>query len=80
MIPLHVFVEGDVLGVVVLADPDETVASFADKAQRAASVRVRPRPRVRVLFDGAPLADDARIGSLALPPLVRIDVRTEQDR
>jgi hypothetical protein len=43
MIPLYGFLEGDTIGLLVLADEEETLASLADKLQSAASVRVDRR-------------------------------------
>jgi hypothetical protein len=74
MIPLYAFVRGDTLGLVVLADEDETVASVASRLQAAASLRVAIRPCVRVLVEGREASPDATMASLGIRPLDRIDL------
>ena len=77
MIPLHAFVEGDVIGLVVLADPQRTVAELVAQIERAASVRVRPTGRARLVFEGRALLGDAIVGDLGLSPLDRVDLHRE---
>lgn len=75
-IPLHGFLQGDTLGLVILAEEDETVLSLARKLQRAASVRVRPQPRARVqlLHRGRVLDPALTVVAAGLTPLDRFDV------
>ncbi|MBX3159447.1 MAG: hypothetical protein KF773_25980 [Deltaproteobacteria bacterium] len=74
LVPLYGFVAGDTLGILVLARDDETIASVAAQLQRAATVRVRPRARVRVLARGAVLDPAATVSASGLTALDRIDV------
>jgi hypothetical protein len=48
VMPLYGFVQGDTMGVVVLARSDGTVADLAEKLIQAAGVRVSRRERFRV--------------------------------
>jgi Toluene-4-monooxygenase system protein B (TmoB) len=75
MIPLYAFVEGDTLGLLILAEETETIESLAKKALSAASVRVAPRTGPTVLHRGAPLDPRITVALAGLSPLSRVDVR-----
>jgi hypothetical protein len=74
MIPLYGFLEGDTLGLLILAEPQDTVQQLAEKLQSAASVRVPRRARVKVLYRGRALSPRARLQEVGLTPLERFDV------
>ncbi len=74
MIPLFGFLEGDTLGLLVLADEDDTMVDLADKLQKAAFVRVAPRASVRVVVDGRPLNPRLTVAASGLAALDRFDV------
>jgi hypothetical protein len=76
MIPLYGFLEGDTIGLVVLADERDTMADLARKLQAAADLRVAPLPAPAVWFNGARLAPTATIEAAGLQPLDRFDVRS----
>jgi hypothetical protein len=78
-IPLHGFLQGDTLGLLILADEDETIQSLARKLQRAASVRVRvqPRARVELIHRGRALDPALTVAAAGLTPLDRFDVVLE---
>lgn len=78
MTPLYGFLIGDTIGLLVLADEEETIASLAGKLQAAASVRVAPRARVRVLYGDAVLAPHLTVAAAGLRPLDRFDVVPEE--
>jgi hypothetical protein len=75
MMPLYAFVEGDTLGLLILADETDTIDTLADKAQTAASVRVAPRTSPEVLVAGKPLDPMITVAMAGLTPLSRFDVR-----
>jgi toluene monooxygenase system protein B len=79
MIPLYGFLEGDTLGLLVLAEGDDPVSTLAEKLQTSASVRVRPRERMRVLHEGRVLDPTMTVAAAGLGPLDRIDVVREAD-
>jgi len=79
MIPLYGFVEGDTLGILVLAYETETVAELASKLQDAASVRVARRGRVELLHEGRVLESRCPIAAAGIEPLDRIDLRVVHD-
>ena len=74
MIPLYGFLEGDTIGLLVLADESDTVAELARKLESAASVRVAPRGKMRVFYRGAELDPALTVGGARIEPLERIDV------
>jgi hypothetical protein len=78
MIPLYGFLQGDTIGLLILARPDDTMEVLAEKLQASASVRVKPRRRVSVIYNQQvldPLATVARVGLTALD---RFDVVAER--
>jgi len=75
VIPLYGFVEGDTLGLLVLAEDDDTIAEVAAKLVRSASVRVRPRPGLVVYHGGRALDGERTVAATGLSALDRIDVR-----
>ena len=74
MIPLYGFVQGDTMGLVVLAYAGEPIRSVAERLQSSAAVRVAPRSRVRILFEGEEVDAGRTLESLGARPLDRIDV------
>jgi hypothetical protein len=77
MIPLHGFLEGDTLGLLVLAGEQDTAATLAQRVQEAAALRVAPRGRVRVWVRGRPLSESITVAAAGLQALDRFDVRVD---
>jgi toluene-4-monooxygenase system protein B len=75
MMPLYGFLEGDSLGILVLADERETMASLADKLQRSAMVRVAARTAVHVELAGHRVHPSLTVERSGLTALDRFDVR-----
>ena len=75
MIPLYGFVEGDTIGLVVIADEQDTMADLARKLQEAAALRVAPHATPMVWFNGAPVGEATTVEAAGLRPLDRFDVR-----
>jgi hypothetical protein len=80
VIPLYGFLEGDTLGVLVLAGDDDTAATLARRLQDAAMLRVAPRDDVAVWFKGTRLSPTTTLAAAGLRALDRFDVRGEQGR
>lgn len=74
MIPLYGFLEGDTLGLLLLAGEDETIAELAGKLQQSARVRVRPREHVELLHRGRAVNPALTVTQAGLQPLDRVDV------
>jgi hypothetical protein len=75
MIPLYGFLEGDTIGLLVLADEHDTMATLADKLQRSAAVRVAARDCVHVEVGGVRLHPTVTVARAGLAALDRFDVR-----
>lgn len=76
MIPLYGFVEGDTLGLLILADPEETLDSLARKTAASASVRVAATAEAawRVRAGDRALDGALTVKAAGLEPLDRFDV------
>jgi CTP:molybdopterin cytidylyltransferase MocA len=74
VIPLYGFLEGDTIGLLILAQPDDTIAVLADKLQTSAAVRVAPRARVTVLHGERVLDPQSTVARAGLTALDRFDV------
>jgi hypothetical protein len=75
MIPLYGFLEGDTIGLVVLADADDTVAVLAGKLQAAARLRAAIDGPITVLYEGKPIDLESTVSEIRMQPLGRFDVR-----
>jgi hypothetical protein len=74
MMPLYGFLEGDTLGLLILAREDETVAQLAERLAASAAVRVARRPRLEVVHRGRVLDPAAKLAEAGVEPLDRFDV------
>lgn len=74
MIPLYGFVQGDTMGLVVLAGEDDTIAEVARRLAAAASVRVAPRPNVDLMWRGRVLDPQSTVRAAGLSALERVDL------
>jgi hypothetical protein len=77
-IPLYGFQEGDTIGLLVIAEEHDTVATLAGKLQAAADLRVAPREDVEVIFQGRPLDPGLLVMQTGLAALDRFDVRARR--
>jgi hypothetical protein len=75
VIPVYGFLEGDTIGLLVLADEQEPVAAMAAKVQVAARLRARLEGPLAVLVNGQPVELDATVHQAGIKPLDRVDVR-----
>jgi hypothetical protein len=79
MIPLYGFLEGDTLGLLVLAAEEDTAAELARKLQAAAALRVAPADGLRVWARGQRLEANVTVASSGLQALDRFDVRRDTE-
>ena len=75
MIPLYGFLEGDTLGLLVLARPESTIAEIAAQLRAAANVRVGWEGPAQVIHEGRVLDAKTTVAAAELHALDRIDVR-----
>jgi hypothetical protein len=73
--PLYGFLEGDTIGLLILAAETDSMAELAAKLQAAAAVRVAPSGPVHVEVRGARVADSVTVTGARLGALDRFDVR-----
>jgi hypothetical protein len=74
VIPIYGFLQGDTLGLLVLARPEDTAADLCAKLQSAASVRVAPLAAPVVVYKGQVLAPDITVQDAKIGALERFDV------
>lgn len=75
VIPVYGFLEGDTLGILLLAQEEESIAALAERLQVSSSVRVAHRARVVVVLGGRTLDPRLTVRNAGLRALDRIDVR-----
>jgi Toluene-4-monooxygenase system protein B (TmoB) len=73
-IPLYGFLEGDTLGLLILAEEGDTLQALARKLQDAASLRVAGRDRVQVVYNGKTMDPTITVAQAGLQALDRFDV------
>jgi hypothetical protein len=74
MIPLYGFLQGDTIGLLILAQPGDTMAVLADKLQDSAAVRVPRRERMVVRWKERILDGRLTVAQAGLTPLDRFDL------
>jgi hypothetical protein len=72
--PLYGFLEGDTLGLLVLAYKSDTIAQLAERLQQSARVRVAHRKSVKLLYKGRVLEPGLTVETAGIEPLERFDV------
>jgi len=75
MLPLYGFLEGDTIGLLILADEQESVRSLAGKLRDAASLRVDGSGDMEVVCRGIVLDPDSTLAQADIKPLQRFDLR-----
>jgi hypothetical protein len=75
-IPLYGFLQGDTVGLLIMAEEGDTVQTLARKLQDAASLRVAGRDQVQVVYNGKTMDPTMTIAQAGLEALDRFDVIT----
>lgn len=73
-IPLYGFLEGDTIGLLIVAEENETVQDLAQKLQDGASIRVAPREKVQVIYQERVLDPELTLAQTGFAALERFDV------
>jgi hypothetical protein len=73
-IPLYGFLEGDTLGLLMLAEEGETVLELARRLQEAASLRVARFDKIDLLYNGKAIDPGITIAQAGFQELDRFDV------
>lgn len=79
LVPLHAFITGDTLGILVLVHDYEPVATIAERALLAAASRIIPFD-ASVSYRGKVLDPKRRIDDVGLTALDRVDVKPTNAR
>jgi hypothetical protein len=77
LVPLYGFVQGDTVGLVVLVHDHDSIAEVASVLEQAASVRVAPGRRARIVVNGHKLDPELTVAQAALTALDRVDLVPE---
>jgi len=73
-IPLYGFLEGDTLGLLMLAEEGETVLQLARKLQQAASLRVARVDQIDFIYNGKAIDPGLTVAQAGFQELDRFDV------
>jgi Toluene-4-monooxygenase system protein B (TmoB) len=73
-IPLYGFLQGDTVGLLILADEGETVQTLARKLQDAAGLRVARRDHVQLVYNDKAMDPALTIAQAGFAALDRFDV------
>jgi hypothetical protein len=74
-LPLYGFMEGDTMGLLILADESESVRSLAGKLRDAAALRVDGSSCSEVVYRGIVLDPNSTLAEADFKPLQRFDLR-----
>ena len=74
-VPLYGFMEGDTIGLLIVADEQESVRSLAGKLRDAASLRVDGSSILDVVYRGMVLDPESTLAQADFKPLERFDLR-----
>jgi hypothetical protein len=74
-LPLYGFMEGDTIGLLIVADEQESVRSLAGKLRDAASLRVDGSRNTDLVYRGIVLDPDNTLAQADFKPLQRFDLR-----
>lgn len=75
MIPLYGFLQGDTLGLLILAYETETMQQLIEKVQRSAQTRVATGRSLAIFCEDRPLDPTLTVKQAGFSALDRIDIR-----
>jgi hypothetical protein len=73
-VPLYGFLQGDTVGLLILADDGDTVGALARKLQAAASLRVAARDQIRLVYKERTMDPTMTVAQAGFEALDRFDV------
>jgi hypothetical protein len=74
-LPLYGFLEGDTVGLLIVADQNESISSLARKLQEAGNIRVKPKSEVQLVYQGKVIDPALTVSGAGFSALERFDVR-----
>lgn len=75
LIPIYGFIEGDTLGLLILAHDTDTMVQLAGRMKRSAAPRVVIEGSVFVEYKGVRLPPGETLARAGIQPLCRVDLR-----
>lgn len=75
LIPLYGFVQGDTLGLLILAQDHEQISAVVNKLKISADVRVSISGHYQLFCKGQPLGEEKTVKECSLEALDRVDLR-----
>ena len=73
-VPLYGFLQGDTVGLLIMAEEDDTLQSLAQKLQDGASLRVARRDNVQVVYNEKLMDPTITVVQAGFQALDRFDV------
>jgi hypothetical protein len=73
-VPLYGFLQGDTIGLLIMAEEDDTLQSLAQKLQDGASLRVASRDLVHVIYNEKLMDPTITVAQAGFQALDRFDV------
>jgi hypothetical protein len=73
-VPLYGFLQGDTVGLLIMAAEDDTLQSLAQKLQEGASLRVASRDLVHVVYNEKLMDPTITVAQAGFQALDRFDV------
>ena len=73
-IPLYGFLRGDTIGLLIVAEQNDTLQTLARKLQEAASLRVAPSNQLQVIYNEQAMDLTMTVAQAGLQALDRFDV------
>jgi len=74
-VPLYGFLEGDMVGLLIVADQNESISSLAHKLQEAGNIRVKPKSEIQLVYQGKVIDPALTVSGAGFSALERFDVR-----
>lgn len=75
MIPLYGFLEGDTLGLLIFAYPQDKMSDLIAKLQRSAALRVSPRDNMALMYQDRIVELSTTVKELDIQPLEHFFVK-----
>jgi hypothetical protein len=73
-IPLYGFLQGDTLGLLILAEESDSIEALAQKLRDAASLRVAAKGPVQVIYNDEAIDPARTVAQTGMQALDRFDV------
>lgn len=73
-IPLYGFLQGDTIGLLILAEEGDTLKALAAKLQDAASLRVARKEQVQLVYNHQTMDPTMTVAQAGMQALDRFDV------